>query len=260
MQKAKYSLEKTVVTFITTFLLIQVVHGQIDTPIEEPQAPIGIRIKVAWDNLKTLHKGGGATMYFIDASLILGVAFILERLSRMRRAKILPTTLLKSTLTDLDKQDLEKIKQTCLQKKYYKSTLAKIILYLIESKSQPYLTEAERQTTVNELASRDIDIHRMMCFPLAAIAGLAPLMGLLGTVIGIRESFRTVALAGEMGNPAMLAGGIEKALITTIYGLIVAIACVAFFNIFKFRISLIAIELEEVVSGLLARPELSKKD
>jgi biopolymer transport protein ExbB len=125
-----------------------------------------------------------------------------------------------------------------------------VLVFLAGSKD---ITREERETGANEIASRDLDVHRMMCLPLAAICGIAPLIGLLGTVVGIRECFRDVALSGEMGNPAMLAGGIEKALITTIYGLVVAIPTLAAYNLFRLRINLIANEMEEVLSGALAR-------
>ena len=168
----------------------------------------------------------------------------------MRRRRILPGTLLSKANELLEKDDIRRRGASCATH-HKKSTLGKVLLYLV-GEGQRRLAE-EREATVNEIASRDIDVHRMMCFPLAAIAGLSPLMGLLGTVSGIRECFRDVALAGEMGNPAMLAGGIEKALITTIYGLVVAIVTLFGYNLFKFRINLVANELEEVISSVVGR-------
>ncbi|MGC9453875.1 MAG: MotA/TolQ/ExbB proton channel family protein [Phycisphaerae bacterium] len=207
------------------------------------------RVTAAAENLWGLHEDGGLTMYFIDLALIIGVAFVLERLVRMRRGRILPTRLLASANKALEGGDQSQVRK--LAHKHRKSTLGKVLDYLSTDgrNEQPEEVEA----TVNELASRDIEVHRMMCLPLAAIAGLAPLMGLLGTVTGIRESFRDVALAGEMGNPVMLAGGIEKALITTLYGLIVAIVTLFTYHLFKFRLNLIANELEESVSDIIRR-------
>jgi biopolymer transport protein ExbB len=188
-------------------------------------------------------------MYFIDIALIIGVAFVLERLVRMRRKRILPSKLLDKANELLEKDMVDEVQQLCTAHK--KSTLSKVLAYLVGEGQA--VGRQEREATVNEIASRDIDVHRMMCFPLAAIAGLAPLMGLLGTVSGIRECFRDVALAGEMGNPAMLAGGIEKALITTIFGLVVAIVTLFGYNFFRFRINLVANELEEVISSVVGR-------
>lgn len=216
---------------------------------QAPDAGLEARIQGAIKNLKYLHGAGGPTMYFIDIALVIGVAFVLERLARMRRKKILPSKLLNQANELLENDQIEGVKELCAKGK--KSTLAKVLDYLVGEGQD--VGRQEREATVNEIASRDIDVHRMMCFPLAAIAGLSPLMGLLGTVSGIRECFRDVALAGEMGNPAMLAGGIEKALITTIYGLVVAIVTLFGYNLFKFRINLIANELEEVISSVVGR-------
>ena len=220
----------------------------VDASTMDTSAGAGERVQGAIKNLKYLHGAGGPTMYFIDLALIIGLAFILERLVRMRRKKILPSALLKNAEDHIDKDEVEPLKQLCAKTKG--STLSKVVQYLVDNPDDP---QEEREATVNELASRDVDVHRMMCFPLAAIAGLAPLMGLLGTVSGIRECFRDVALAGEMGNPAMLAGGIEKALITTIYGLVVAIITLFCYNMFKFRMNLLANELEEICASIVAR-------
>jgi biopolymer transport protein ExbB len=223
-------------------------------PVQAPNAPVKTRLKEAWDNLDYLHNAGGGCMWGIDAGLIVGVAFVLERFVRMRRKHVLPIALLNDANAQLDKGDLDGLREVC--RKHKRSTLNKILSYLAGSKGA---SRDEREATVNELASRDMDMHRLMCLPLAAITGISPLIGLLGTVVGIRECFRDVALAGEMGNPAMLAGGIEKALITTIYGLVVAITTLFFYNMFKFRINLIANELEEVLSGIMGRRVFSSE-
>jgi biopolymer transport protein ExbB len=220
----------------------------VDASAQDTSADMQQRVQGAMKNLKYLHAAGGPTMYFIDLALVIGVGFVLERTLRMRRSRILPGKLLTKATAALDQKDTAAAGD--IAGHYKKSTLGKILTYLLDSNDIGW---DEREATVNEIASRDIDVHRMMCFPLAAIAGLAPLMGLLGTVSGIRECFRDVALAGEMGNPAMLAGGIEKALITTIYGLVVAIITLFCYNFYKFRMNLMANELEEALSTVMGR-------
>ncbi len=232
-----------------TYLAAQEVPAGDAAGAEGESTDVVTRVTAAAENLWGLHEDGGLTMYFIDLALIIGVAFVLERVVRMRRRRILPTRLLASAnkaLASGDHQQLQK-----LAHKHRKSTLGKVLGYLSTDAQTEQPEEVE--AAVNELASRDIEVHRMLCFPLAAIAGLAPLMGLLGTVTGIRESFRDVALAGEMGDPVMLAGGIEKALITTLYGLIVAIVTLFTYHLFKFRLNLMANELEESVSDIIRR-------
>ncbi len=89
---------------------------------------------------------------------------------------------------------------------------------------------------------------------LATVATLAPLLGLLGTVIGMIRAFMVIEGQGTNVSPALLAGGIWEALLTTAAGLTVAIPCLMFHNLFQGRIervegelSRMATELEDVV-------------
>jgi biopolymer transport protein ExbB len=220
----------------------------LDVSAQDRKAPAKTRLQGAFKELKYLHTAGGGCMWGIDACMLVGVAFVLDRLYRLRRKALLPGSLVKAAGPALEAGNLNALAEA--SRRHARSTLGKVLVFLAGSKD---ITREERETGANEIASRDLDVHRMMCLPLAAICGIAPLIGLLGTVVGIRECFRDVALSGEMGNPAMLAGGIEKALITTIYGLVVAIPTLAAYNLFRLRINLIANEMEEVLSGALAR-------
>jgi biopolymer transport protein ExbB len=89
---------------------------------------------------------------------------------------------------------------------------------------------------------------------LATVAALAPLLGLLGTVIGMIRAFMVIEGQGTSVSPVLLAGGIWEALLTTAAGLTVAIPCLLFHNLFQGRIeqvegelSRLATELEDVV-------------
>lgn len=89
---------------------------------------------------------------------------------------------------------------------------------------------------------------------LATVAALAPLLGLLGTVIGMIRAFMVIEGQGTSVSPALLAGGIWEALLTTAAGLTVAIPCLMFHNLFQGRIEQVegeltrmATELEDVV-------------
>lgn len=89
---------------------------------------------------------------------------------------------------------------------------------------------------------------------IATVAALAPLLGLLGTVIGMIRAFMVIEGQGTNVSPALLAGGIWEALLTTAAGLTVAIPCLMFHNLFQGRIervegelSRMATELEDVV-------------
>lgn len=87
----------------------------------------------------------------------------------------------------------------------------------------------------------------------ALIAAISPLLGLLGTVSGMIGAFNTIATSPEgAANPKMLAGEIQQALVTTFFGLTVAIPNVVAFTVFKNRLERIMIELGVVVEELMA--------
>jgi biopolymer transport protein ExbB len=76
------------------------------------------------------------------------------------------------------------------------------------------------------------------------VATIAPIIGLLGTVIGMIEAFHVIATAGGLGDPALLAGGISKALVNTAAGLAVALPALGMHHFFKNRLVAVGLELE----------------
>ena len=85
---------------------------------------------------------------------------------------------------------------------------------------------------------------------LGTIAAIAPLLGLLGTVIGMIKVFAAITAQG-VGNPAVLAGGISEALITTAAGLTVAIPSVMFYRYFRGQVEALVVQMEEQAMRLV---------
>ena len=85
---------------------------------------------------------------------------------------------------------------------------------------------------------------------LGTIAAISPLMGLLGTVIGMIKVFAVITTEG-VGNPETLAGGISEALLTTAMGLMVAIPSVIFYRYFRGKISTLVVDMEEQAMKLV---------
>lgn len=83
---------------------------------------------------------------------------------------------------------------------------------------------------VARTAARDINVLRRHFRPLEVIGNIAPLLGLLGTVIGMIAAFNQLEAAGSQVDPSVLSGGIWEALLTTAVGLVVAIPAVAMLN------------------------------
>jgi biopolymer transport protein ExbB len=87
---------------------------------------------------------------------------------------------------------------------------------------------------------------------LEIVAATSPLLGLLGTVLGMVTVFNAINAEG-LGNAQVLSGGISEALITTVTGLIVAIPALAFYSYFSKRVESLANELHEIGTLFIAR-------
>ncbi|MCM2373457.1 MotA/TolQ/ExbB proton channel family protein [Aporhodopirellula aestuarii] len=103
-----------------------------------------------------------------------------------------------------------------------------------------------------DVAAREIRRHMQRLFPIALVATLEPLLGLLGTMLGMIGAFETVAVAGSMGDASILADDIAKALVTTAVGLIIAIPAVFIYQCLKSQIGFGSASLDQAASGLIS--------
>lgn len=107
---------------------------------------------------------------------------------------------------------------------------------------------------VSETTSRELDVAiinlRTRLSGMATIAGVAPFLGLFGTVTGLISAFRGIAETGS-GGLATVSGGISEALVTTVIGLFVAIPALWAYNFFMNRIEVIGVELDNSASRLV---------
>ena len=88
---------------------------------------------------------------------------------------------------------------------------------------------------------------------LGTIANIATLLGLLGTVTGNIRAFGVLGAGGTMGNPAVLAGAIAEALVTTASGLVVSIPSLIFHNFFVSRANRIILDMENTVTEMILK-------
>jgi biopolymer transport protein ExbB len=100
------------------------------------------------------------------------------------------------------------------------------------------------KTIVEEIGAREATIFERYLGLLGTIATISPLLGLLGTVLGMIRAFTVIATQG-MGTPATLGGGISEALITTAAGLSVAIPTILLHKYLTSRLDRLILEMEE---------------
>jgi len=187
---------------------------------------------------------GGVTMIALAAVSIALLAFVGERAVTLRQNKIVPPGLLGQLLPLFHQRRYDQVRKLAKDKP---SALAHTAAFLVEHrKADPQILMA----AAGDLGAREIVKQEQRCQPFALIAGIAPLLGLLGTMIGMIESFKLVEVFGDEGGASLLAGSISKALITTAVGLILAIPALVAYHFFKHRAHMIGTELEEATEQL----------
>lgn len=191
-----------------------------------------------------LMRAGGWLMLPILACSVIALAIVMERLWTLRRRRVVPEDLVteirewhyRETLTE---ERLVRVRDG--------SPLGRILTAGLANReySREMMKEAIHETGRQVVAELERYINT-----LGTIASVTPLLGLLGTVIGMIEAFGAIVEAG-VGNPGVLAGGISKALITTAAGLSVAIPALMFHRYFNGKVDKLTIGMEEQALDLV---------
>ena len=172
---------------------------------------------------------------------VVTLGYVLERWLALRRDRVIPREFADRFLERLSsgKLDRERALELC---RAHESPAARIFAMVVGAWGQSGI--AIRQMVSHDAAGEVVELKRNLRI-LSAIATLGPLLGLLGTVVGIIQSFD--ALGGRIG-PArgeMLAHGISLALVATAFGLSIAIVAVTFYYYFLNRVDVLIRELDD---------------
>ncbi len=177
--------------------------------------------------LLSLFVKGGEFMWPILIASVVGLAFVFERFVSLRRKSIFPKQDVEALAALVDAGQLEEAIAYC---DAHPTSLARILhACLMRADCEGF----EMEAALEEAGARVLYDLRRGCRPLGIIAELAPLLGLLGTVTGMIEAFDVVAQENALGQAELLAGGISKALLTTAFGLCVAVPALLFYQYFR---------------------------
>lgn len=184
-----------------------------------------------------LVKSGGWLMLPIILCSVISISIIVERFWSLQREKVLPRHLVASVWHMVKTGKLERAR---IEEVGRQSALGKILSAGLNVRDQ----RRERIKESIEERGREV-VHELERFlnALGTVASISPLLGLLGTVVGIMKAFNEIVLHG-VGNPGVLANGISQALITTIAGLSVAIVSLVFYRYFRRKVDTIVVEME----------------
>jgi biopolymer transport protein ExbB len=184
-----------------------------------------------------LVKSGGWLMLPIILCSIVSISIIAERFWSLRREKVLPKHLVASVWSAIKQDNMTRADIESISKE---SALGQILSAGLLNRSE----SRERIKECIEERGREVvhDLERFLN-TLGTIASISPLLGLLGTVIGMISVFAAITQHG-VGDPGALAGGISQAMITTAAGLSVAIFSLVFYRYFRRKVDGIVVIME----------------
>ncbi|GAA5128573.1 MotA/TolQ/ExbB proton channel family protein [Alloalcanivorax gelatiniphagus] len=194
--------------------------------------------------MQDLVQSGGWMMLPILIGSVVALAIVVERFWTLRPGKLAPADTLAQVRVWLQKGQLNAQRLAALREQ---SPLGRILATGLANARHG--REIMKESIQEEAAGVVHDLEKYLS-TLGSIAAIAPLLGLLGTVIGMIDVFAAIMIHGT-GDAAQLAGGISQALLTTAAGLVVAIPAIYFHRFFLRRVEEITVSMERAAVHLV---------
>ncbi|MFM8418799.1 MAG: MotA/TolQ/ExbB proton channel family protein [Verrucomicrobiota bacterium] len=187
-------------------------------------------------------KDGGVFAWVLAGMSVVSVAFILERAWVLRRARVMPPSL----ASMLGSADASTLRGACQAQP---SALARLVTSILDRVGEP---KEDNVASLQVQARREVLGLERGLVALEIIVGIAPLLGLVGTVYGIIPLFGDFGKAVS-GDNTLIAKGIGVALNKTLLGLMVAIPSLVAWSYFNKKVEVLAVELEVLCDAVLRR-------
>jgi biopolymer transport protein ExbB len=187
---------------------------------------------------------GGWVMYPLLLSSILALTVTIERFWYLRKRRILVPEIISVLDQIKDPGDLNLAKSICDK---FKGPFSRIVQTSISNQDLP---PEELRALVEDEGRQEVRVLQRGLVTLETVAAIAPLMGLLGTVLGMIKVFNVIETLG-VGQAKALSGGISEALVTTATGLIIGIPVFIAYNYFNHKAEAFILDMEKYVILLL---------
>lgn len=192
-----------------------------------------------------LVKAGGWTMLLLGLLSMVALALMSYLFMTLKPNLLTPQRFFEDLVEKLEARDLKSAQQMCRRNN---NILAEVALAGLDRTDKGRLIVREAM----EVAARK-EVSRMWqnISYLGDIATIAPLMGLLGTVLGMIQAFNVISYAGASLKPIMLVGGISKALVTTAAGLIIAVPVLSVYSYFRGVVQDVSNQVESYATDIM---------
>ena len=185
-----------------------------------------------------LVKAGGWLMLPIIVCSVVALAIIVERVWSLQMRRVLPKHLVAQVWRW---EKVHKLNGENLRELQASSPLGSILAAGILNR---YQSRDVMKESIEDTGRHIVHELERYLNTLGTVAAITPLLGLLGTVIGMIKVFATITTQG-VGNPGALAGGISEALLTTAAGMSVAIPTLMFYRYFRGRVRMLVLRMEQ---------------
>jgi biopolymer transport protein ExbB len=177
---------------------------------------------------------------------VVGLTFIVERGIALRWRRVVPSAVEAAVESCRAPEDVPMLRRVCEQ---HNSPVSRLLLLASEHLDWP---KAEAVDALQTRARQEIARLERGLVVLEIIVGIAPLLGLVGTILGMMTAFGNVGKSGQI-DPAELAKGISLILRATLFGLLIAIPSLVFWSYYSKKVESVAVEMESLCDEFLRR-------
>jgi biopolymer transport protein ExbB len=181
---------------------------------------------------------------------IVSAFFVIEHAITINKSKLMPEYVLEELDQRIARGEIEEAAEFCRQPENYCMS-SEVILAGLERFQASDFGFAEYKSAVEEAGEDHTGALYRKTEVLGVVGAIAPMLGLTGTVLGMINAFNKLAESGGMATPKDLAGGIGQALITTLFGLVVAIPTMVSYSFFRNKIDSIVAEAGKRIERVL---------
>lgn len=193
-----------------------------------------------------LFQRAGIMMYPLVLSSFIALVFVIERAFSLRRKKVLIPEILSVVNNFSSLKDIDLARNICNK---YDGPLPNVIRLGLQNY---HLPKSEIRELLEDQGRQEIRSLERGLGVLETIAAIAPLLGLLGTVLGMVRVFDVISDQG-IGQTAALSGGISEALLTTVAGLFIGIPVLVAYNYFTSKSENLILDIEKYTNQLIEK-------
>lgn len=250
MSRLRWSVWMAMAAVVAGITMASPSVAQVDEAPESAEAVAETETANGQMKWQEIVRSGGWPMYVLAAMSILTVAFVIYFFVVLRGNQIAPRALHRDLVEKIKAGNLDDARRAC---EYRPCPLAAVAITALDYvRNIPEGDAVLLKDVVEGEGQRQAESLQGQAQYLLDIAVVAPMVGLLGTVLGMLKAFSSIALEIASAKPVVLAAGVSQALITTAFGLMIGIPAMAFYAFFRRRAASMLSQLESAATDVLA--------